>query len=82
MEDYTFFSILFINNKLVTAVFMFGIHICNQAARIRVRNYSARPHLFDISQIFKEKVNGVSSNSSDVCFMVSVEENKQKKSGR
>jgi hypothetical protein len=25
------------NNKLVTAVFCFGSHICNQAARIRVK---------------------------------------------
>jgi hypothetical protein len=27
----------FMNNKLVTAVLCFGSHICNQAARIRVK---------------------------------------------
>jgi hypothetical protein len=41
MEDYNFFSILFMKNKLVTAVLWFGRHICNQAARIRVNDDTA-----------------------------------------
>jgi hypothetical protein len=36
MADYHFFSIFFINDKLVTAVLCFGSFICNQAARIRL----------------------------------------------
>jgi hypothetical protein len=40
MEDYIFFPIFFMNNKLITAVLYFGSHICNQAARIRVNNKS------------------------------------------
>jgi hypothetical protein len=37
MDDYKFFSISFMNDKLVIAVLCFGSYICNQAARIRVK---------------------------------------------
>ncbi len=36
MEDYKFFSIIFMNDKFVTAVSCFGSPICNQATRIKV----------------------------------------------
>jgi hypothetical protein len=35
-----FFAIFLMNNKLVTSVLCFGSHVCNQAARIRVKGLS------------------------------------------
>ncbi len=37
MEDYKFFFNFLMNDKLVIAVLCFGSHICNQAAKIRVK---------------------------------------------
>ncbi len=41
MEDYNFFWIFWIDNKLVTAVLCFGSHIWNQAAKVRVKKTTA-----------------------------------------
>jgi len=37
MEDYNFFLNFLMNDKLVIAVLCYVIHICKQAARIRVK---------------------------------------------
>ncbi len=39
LEDYKFFSIFLMNDKLYTSVLSFGSHICNHAARIRVKYF-------------------------------------------
>jgi hypothetical protein len=39
-----------VNNELVTAVLCFGSHICNQAARIRVKHNSI---MFEDEDILK-----------------------------
>jgi hypothetical protein len=45
MEDYKFFSIFCLNDRLYTPVLSFGSHIFNQAARIGVKLFPARESL-------------------------------------